>query len=224
MIQPSPAERAGQWLSMRPACKLLGVNETTLRRWADEGRIRTFRTPGGHRRFSEDDLLRLQESAPVKERAPAEFQSLGGLAVARIRRRLQRGHGQEAAWYSTVDEESRLRLRPLGRRFVDLVAECLRGRTRGSRLVEEARGIGREYGRELGRDGVPLRDAVEAFTFFRRSLDETTRQLAQREHLSADDAAEAWEQVSGLADVVLISMIEAFEAAKPSPDGMRGPG
>lgn len=200
------------WLSLGRACKQLGVNESTLRRWADDGRVRSFRTPGGHRRFSANDLSRLQAGAPAR---PHEYGSLGNLAVARIRRRLQRGKSQQTSWYSTVDEQSRLRFRPLGRRLVALAGECLQRRLRGGRLAGEARAIGREYGQELARDGVPLRDAIEAFTFFRRSVDETARQLAQRENLSAEESAAAWQQVSDLADLVLVAMTEAMDPPPP---------
>lgn len=211
MVQSETAIPDGDWVSLGRACKILGVNESTLRRWADAGRVRSFRTPGGHRRFAEDDLHRLQQPAAQSgERPHQDYEALGSLAVARIRRRLQRGRGHEAAWYSSVDEAGRLRFRPLGRRLVDLAGESLRGRTRGGRLIEEARAIGREYGEELARGGVPVRDAVEAFTFFRHSLDETTRQLAQREGLNAEESAGAWDQVSSLADTVLVAMMEAF--------------
>jgi hypothetical protein len=152
-----------------------------------------------------------------------DYQSLGNLAVARIRRRLQQGRRHPAGWYQTVDEASRMRLRPLGRRLVSLAADCLEKRLRGNRLTEEARAIGREYGLELAQDGVSLRDAVEGFTFFRRSLDETTQQLAHNASLNVEDAAAAWEQVAGLADLVLVAMIEAYETRrKPSePDEAR---
>ena len=215
MVESAAAEASPGWVSLGRACKLLGVNKSTLRRWADAGRVRSFRTLGGHRRFVEADLHLLQEPAP--ERTPEhEYESLGSLAVARIRRRLQHGKGQQAGWYSTVDAESRLRYRPLGRRLVALAGECLQKRLRGGRLAEEARAIGREYGLELARDGVPIRDAIEAFTFFRGSLDETTRQLAHRENLSAEEAADAWQQVSGLADLVLVAMMDAADPPAPS--------
>ncbi len=200
-------------MALGRASRQLGVNESTLRRWADEGRVRTFRTPGGHRRFAEADLLRLASQPPV-EQTVSEYRALGSLALARIRRRLQHGKPRRTAWYSTVDEASRMRFRPLGRRLVALASEALGGSLRGGRLAEEARAIGREYGEELARDGVALRDAVEAFTFFRHSLDDTARDLAQRSHLTAEDAAEAWEQVSGLADVVLVAMLEAFDGSR----------
>lgn len=214
MVESAAANPVGEWVSLGYACRQLGVNESTLRRWADGGRVRSFRTPGGHRRFATGDLLRLQQTSPEVSHAAADYQALGNLALARIRRRLQQGKPQRSTWYSTVDEASRMRFRPLGRRLVALAADCLGKRMRGGRLLDEARAIGREYGAELVRDGVAPRDAVEAFTFFRQSLDETTRQLAHRASMSAEAAAEAWEQVSGLADLVLVAMMEAFDSGR----------
>jgi excisionase family DNA binding protein len=219
----SVAGDRNEWLALGPASKLLGVNESTLRRWADEGSVRSFRTPGGHRRFAATDIERLHQPSSDDSVGATDYQSLGNLAVARIRRRLQQGRRHPAGWYQTVDEASRMRLRPLGRRLVSLAADCLEKRLRGNRLTEEARAIGREYGLELAQDGVSLRDAVEGFTFFRRSLDETTQQLAHNASLNVEDAAAAWEQVAGLADLVLVAMIEAYETRrKPSePDEAR---
>jgi excisionase family DNA binding protein len=204
------------WLALGPAARLLGVNESTLRRWADEGGVPYSRTPGGHRRFAEVDLRRLRNGPGDDTTAAHEYKSLGSLAVTRIRRRIQQGKRHPAVWYSNVDEASRMRLRPLGRRFVGLATDCLERRLRGNRLTEEARAIGREYGLELAQDGLSLRDAVEAFTFFRHSLEESAQQLAQNANLSVEEAASAWEQVIGLADVVLIEMVDAFEARRVS--------
>jgi excisionase family DNA binding protein len=207
-------ETPGAWLALGPAARLLGVNESTLRRWADEGNVPFSRTPGGHRRFAEVDLRRLR-SAPSDDLAAShEYKSLGSLAVSRIRRRLQQGKRHPAAWYSTVDEASRMRLRPLGRRLVALATDCLERRLRGNRLMDEARAIGREYGFELANGGLALRDAMEAFTFFRHSLDESAQQIAQHANLSVEEAASAWEQVVGLADLVLIEMVDAFETQR----------
>ena len=38
------------------ASQLLGVSEATLRQWTDEGSIKAFVTPGGHRRYSKEEL------------------------------------------------------------------------------------------------------------------------------------------------------------------------
>jgi excisionase family DNA binding protein len=45
------------WLRVQQAADLLGVSATTVRRWADSGRLNSRRTPSGQRRFLSDDLL-----------------------------------------------------------------------------------------------------------------------------------------------------------------------
>ena len=45
-----------EWVTLAEACRLLGVSPSTIRRWGDAGMVRTFVTPGGHRRFSRSGL------------------------------------------------------------------------------------------------------------------------------------------------------------------------
>ena len=62
---PTTARETAAWLSLHEASQRLNVHPATLREWADRGRIRTFRTPGGHRRFSVEDVDALAaEAAP----------------------------------------------------------------------------------------------------------------------------------------------------------------
>ncbi len=213
------APNAGSgWITLAQACRVLGVNESTLRRWADAGQVRTFRTPGGHRRFSEADLLALTANGPTA--SDPERANLADLALTRIRRRLQRPRQSDATWYQELSEEERLRLRLLGRRLVSLISDYFTRRTRRAKLLEEARAIGREYGRELGMAGTPLRDALAAFMFFRRSLDETARQLALRNGLSTDETVDGLEHISDLADEVLLAITEAYAAPAPRRGGV----
>jgi len=206
---------ATRWITLGQACKLLGVNESTLRRWADAGHVRSFRTPGGHRRFSEEDLRSLVAGRGGGGGEP--YTSLGQLALSRIRRRLQRGRGQ-APWYSNISEEARERLRSLGRRLVALGSEYLTKSARRSQLIDEARDIGHEYGRELVRDHLSIRDVLEAFTFFRKGLDDAAMELAQKNDLSSEEAVEVWELLSNLADQVLLAIAETYEQAEtPAP-------
>jgi molybdopterin-binding protein len=56
--------------SFRPsqAAELLGVSADTVRRWADEGRLKTIKTEGGHRQIDGKDLARfLTEHAKTFE-------------------------------------------------------------------------------------------------------------------------------------------------------------
>ena len=207
----APASSQSRWLTLGSACRVLGVDESTLRRWADSGHVRAFRTPGGHRRFAEADLQEL-----IAGRAPGDqpYHEVGELAITRIRRQLQRRPARDAPWYATVNEEMRDRLRPLGRRLATLTADYLGRRHRRAGLLEEARSLGHEYGRELAATGLALAQAVEAFIFFRRSLGDATRQAAQSQELSVADALNACEQVTGLADQVLVGLTEAYEESR----------
>ncbi len=45
-----------EWLTLGAAAGYLGVAKSTLRGWADQGRVPAFYTPGGHRRFRRPDL------------------------------------------------------------------------------------------------------------------------------------------------------------------------
>ncbi len=55
----------GQWLTLGQAAKYLGVAQSTIRKWSDQGRVPAFYTPGGHRRYRRSDLdAFLEHSGP----------------------------------------------------------------------------------------------------------------------------------------------------------------
>lgn len=207
-----------EWLTLGAASRLLGVSESTIRRWADSGEVRSFRTAGGHRRVAAEDIRAILERG-TRGRAP-EADRIGSLALARVRRRLARTKGTPVmAHLQTLDEASRERLRLLGRQLVDLFARCIAGGSRHERFVDDARAIGREYGRVLVQAGVGIGTAVAMFNRLRRSLEETASQTASEARLSADRAVEAIEHILELADVVLEGMADLYESLFPTQAG-----
>jgi len=48
------------------AAKLLSVWPHTLRRWENEGKLKPLRTPGGHRRYKESQVMVMMGDEPVK--------------------------------------------------------------------------------------------------------------------------------------------------------------
>jgi excisionase family DNA binding protein len=77
-------------LSVSAAARLLGVSSSSLRAWAAAGRVPHVRTPGGHRRFELDELVRwLAErgGAPpapqhrLQELVPTRFEAMPGTAA-----------------------------------------------------------------------------------------------------------------------------------------------
>ena len=165
-----------------------------------------FRTPGGHRRFDEGDLVALVERGGRRPDREMESET-----VSRIRRQLHSRDG-EPDCYRETGEDERDALRPLGRRLVQIVDEYLGRRGDRPGLEREVAEIGAAYGKELLRRRMPLAQAVEAFTFFRRALDQTAKQLATRNRMTADEAAVAREQIALLADRVLLSLTALYDA------------
>ncbi len=54
-----------EWLTLGQAARFLGVAQSTIRKWSDQGRVPAFYTPGGHRRYRRSDLEAfLERSGP----------------------------------------------------------------------------------------------------------------------------------------------------------------
>ena len=109
-----------KWLTLGLARTMLGINEATLRQWADHGLVRAFRTPGGHRRFSIEDINALIEEGHPETAAGVHV--AGDAAVLpRIRRRVKvTTRPRSPAWMEKFDTEGHERMRSLGREFLDL--------------------------------------------------------------------------------------------------------
>jgi excisionase family DNA binding protein len=198
---------SSRWVTLGRACDILGVDESTLRRWADAGRLRVYRTPGGHRRFSLGNLQELLNGDGRGRNA-----QIGRMAFAKIRQELKRAKQQEGGWYATLSENDRQRFRDLGRRLVDMVGEYMDKRTRRPSLLEDAHDIGLAYGRILIGASLPLPSAVEAYIGFRKTMDETTHQASTREALPTEEALDACGQVHALGDQVLLGIAASYEA------------
>ena len=205
---PEASNGTTRWVNLARACEVLGVNESTVRRWADAGQIRCFRTPGGHRRFSERDLFDMVEGG---NRPPQR--ELETAAVSRIRRQLSSTR-RDTGWYEAMAGDERDALRPLGRRLVELVDDYIARRAPRAEVEREVDDIGERYGTILLERSTPLSQAIQAFTFFRRSLDETAKRLADRRSMAEPEAARAREQIAELADRVLLGLSAAYDEGR----------
>lgn len=193
-----------EWLSLRDACRLLDVSDTTLRQWADAGHLRVYRTPGGHRRFLRHDLESLTQAArPSAD--PAREDSGEGPALRRIRRRLSQDSVTQQPWFQAVEPEGHDRMRLFGRRLLSLLLQESGPRRRRQELLAEARVLGQEYGSEMLERYVALTDSVEAFIFFRSMV--------------LDSApASSWPRILETSDRVLAGLCSSYQrGAKSAP-------
>ena len=182
---------------MRDACRLLDVKEATLRQWADNGHLRVYRTPGGHRRFLSEDVMSLTNTARTDgDRAP-EYE-VEGSALRLIRRRLQGESVIRQPWYQSVQEDGRDRMRLFGRRMLTLLVHEPQVRRQRQEALAESNVLGREYGTEMSEKGVSLKDTLEALVFFRSMV------------LDSSDP-KSWSHILQLADRVMVGVAESYE-------------
>ena len=204
------------WLTLGAASAQMGVSESTIRRWADTGEVRSYRTAGGHRRVLEDDLKALLASAGAGA-ASRDTERISDLAIGRVKRRISRGRqGHSLDHFAAMSQDSLDRLRLLGRQVVDLFARYIASDSKKERFSEDARTIGREYGRALVAERVGLTAAVATFNSMRRSLEETALQIATEAGLSTEESIDAVEATLELADRMLEGMASVYEAARLS--------
>ncbi|MGD2105785.1 MAG: helix-turn-helix domain-containing protein, partial [Anaerolineae bacterium] len=110
------------WLSLSQAARILGIHPTTLRRWSDEGAIRCLRTPGGHRRFLQRDLiafLETQTEDPSPEPPDVVTQSI----VRQTRQEMETRQFNTTSWHAAFNESERAARRESGRRLLGLAIQ-----------------------------------------------------------------------------------------------------
>jgi hypothetical protein len=172
--------------------------------------VRSFRTPGGHRRFSAEDVGALLSALSAEP--PAELELLRNAALGRARREFGAGRLGAEAWYRLLDHGQRDRFRQLGR---DLLAQLVRWMTPGAgadAALAEARRAGQEQGRLAARCGLTTPEAVRAHTRFRDMLIETVLQVkaVQDRGRAARDPVGLYRRVGAFLDEVLVTYLDGF--------------
>lgn len=199
----------GDWLSLKDACRLLDVSDTTLRQWADAGHLRVYRTPGGHRRFLRSDVESLTgASRPTPEQGRG--QNGEAPALRRIRRRLSQDSVHQQPWFQGIEPEGHDRMRLFGRRLLSLLMQESGPRRRRQELLDEARLLGQEYGSEMSERNVALTDTVEAFVFFRTMVLDTA-------------PADSWSRILETSDRVLAGVCSSYQRAAESGSPVKSP-
>ena len=95
------------WLSTKDAMLKLGVGSTTIKRWTDEGKLSSHRTPGGHRRINPADVERLLKRHSISSEMVTVDNLLGLLLensnLAVFRQELFRLYQERGSWFEVAD-------------------------------------------------------------------------------------------------------------------------
>lgn len=194
-------DQPGEWIGLSDTAKILGVHPSTVRSWADSGKLPVHRTPGGHRRFLRSDIENLRRGP---EASSAQFVMEN--VIGRTRLEVAEGRLEDQTWYRKLTEPQRQAYRDESHRLVQQVGELI-----GAESSEEARQIGQEYAKISLDAGMPLVDAVAAFLFFREFLMDSIYGLHEAQ--SGPTWTQFQRQASRFIDMVLVSIVEAYQSS-----------
>lgn len=210
------AARTGSpWLRLGEASRLLGITPGTLRRWADQGDIAAFVTPGGHRRFPRTAIESL---VPRARRRRPMLTGLGASAsrVARVYLRTQRtGRPANDPGLAVLTEAERAELGQRGRRLLVLLLDHLNDTASGeSGKLAEAEAEAAEYGRRAAGLGASLSATLEAFVRFRGAFIGELAAIARRRRLDTREATALLVEGEGAVDRLLVTLTSGYSAER----------
>jgi excisionase family DNA binding protein len=187
------------WLSLREASEKMGVSAATLRVWADEGRIQSYRTPGGHRRF------RLGETPfiPDKPYLDTRWRLLEHSALGRVRQARETADQAQSILTAQARQEERTLER-------DLVTLCTQAVSQAQVDFDaRADAFGNAYAKFYLRYDLPTGDALNALGSFRIAFIESVVEYAFGIGEPAVDELNRWlRRVNQIIDRVCVSMLE----------------
>lgn len=196
-----------EWVSLRQAAEMLGVHPATVRNWADKGDVPSRRTPGGHRRFRKSDLLQYAETQG--ELQPLEVQVIIQNALGQTR--MQVGALSTEEWYTTMSESTREELRIQGRQVLESLRQYVAQGGPDARLSDAIK-LGKAYAEYLSNDGLSLPQAVRGFLYFSDFVINSILTWSEIAPRSASEWANLLRQVNTFIHVMLLSIIEYYEA------------
>ncbi len=199
-----------EWLSLSEVAKILGVHPSTVRNWADIGRLPVHRTQGGHRRFRRNDVDLWIQSQRVDNHS-REAALVVQSALGRTRFHITEGKLSEETWYQKLDDKARSQYRRSGRAMLQGLTTYLVSDEDDAQA--EAHAIGYEYASIGRRCGLNSVDAVGAFLFFRNMLVESVLAVYEAAAINSPYVwSDMLRKINTFTDQVLMALLETFQA------------
>ena len=196
-------------VSISEASHIVGVSEAALRQWTNEGKIKAFITPGGHRRYSKADLKKFmsshQKMLGIKDLV-VELED-----TVQLHREIGKSYLSATSWYNNLGEESQEHLAHLGRHLLNLIIRYITEPSKREETIKLASDVGHDYGETLAKIGLPLTESVEAFILHRQPITNATTHLMKKKEAFAGRVVEAIPLVVRVMDEALVALVAAHQ-------------
>jgi len=198
-----------EWISLSKAARMLGVHPSTVRSWADHGRLPYHRTDGGHRRFAQADIQLWLDSRTAE--SPAQAENVIQRALRQTRFQVSEGRLQNEQWYQKLDETAREQYRRSGRAL--LQGAMSSHSANEQEMNTEARALGYEYAAIGNRYNLNMSEAVSAFLFFRNVLIDSLLAVYESASPHTLQALESHlHRIIAFTDQILVTLVDTYEA------------
>jgi excisionase family DNA binding protein len=197
------------WLELSEAAQILDLHPSTVRRWADAGKIKHRRTPGGRRQFDRSTIENIRkEMQEFNPQSPTE-------QIESKTRDFARQHVSELSswqqgWLTRLNEEQLMIFRYSGQRLLGLVMQYISRNDDAETFLEEAKRIARDYSSIFYNIGLSISQSAEAFLFFRRSILELVQATSGLGGVNDPDGLRIFLRTSDFYDALLLAAIENY--------------
>ena len=191
------------------------MDPDTLRRWADEGRVDVFATPGGHRRFAKSSLDRLVANRRVRQPGLSALGATPDRVSKAYRRRYAQARSPEHGVPGAVAVADRGAFRDDGRRLVSALLRHLDSADEATRKATEAEAgaIVDDLAARLVAADTSLTEAVALFVTARRPFLSELGATGRRRALAPTRLAGLYDDASALLDRLLLRLVAAYQRA-----------
>ena len=196
------------WISIGEASRIIGVTEVTLRQWSDNGFIKVFITPGGHRRYNIEEVQAFVKSHENK---------IGSQEIAAIIGKDNTSHKEIGLNiiktfpnYKNFSPDIIKELGILGKQTLGMVTDYVKAPDEYERLLTVADEIGIGYGKILMQAEVSMPNAVLSFVAHRTPIISTIMEILDHRNVALEDVTDAVPHIDNLLNQSLTSMVKYY--------------
>jgi excisionase family DNA binding protein len=205
-----------RWLTISEAAEVLGVHPTTLRRWADQGKVEFRLTAGGHRRFAVTALDGVLSSSRKLRVVGGLEQQWADRALEQTRRELGLMRTPHE-WPLTLSVHDRDAFRKLSRRLLGLLMQYISLGEGGEGLLQEGERVGRTYAAHALELGIGLSDLMWVLFFFRDNMIDSALEIPQMADLRPEANQRIVRRMNELLNNVQLAIVNAYYAGQRPP-------